>query len=431
MAVNPSIKVGILVVLAALLFLAAYFFLNANVRNAYTVTVIFRDIMGMTEGSPVNMAGVPIGSVKKIYLTADLKAAADLNINKKFMIPKGSRFLLRVGVLIGEKFIDVIPNRKSRIYIPENSVIFGETPTRFEDLVPTAQKLLTNLTNASEKILPKTEELISNLTDVSEDLKDLLSDDNLKGRIDRSFNNIEQSTAILENTMRSLQGIIVSNEDELQTILRNTALASEDFRTAAQSLADFAQTGEFQGSLTQTLASARNAAASLERTVTSLENLVTSPELQGDVRATASSARRAIEEAERILNRVGGILGTGRPRTEGQQRSKLPTRETTIDSLLRPDDGRFRATLSTSLLYGNDRFLNLGLYDIGAGNKIIIQPGQSLSANTDFRYGIYASRLGLGLDHAFSRKAYGTLNLYDPYEPKLDLQTGYNVTDDW
>jgi len=87
--------------------------------------------------------------------------------------------------------------------------------------------------------------------------------------------------------------------------------------------------------------------------------------------------------------------------------------------------------LSTTISLKDDSFLRLGLYDIGAGNKLILQPGQMIDSRMDFRYGIYASRFGLGLDYALSSKWFSSLNLYDSYDPRLDVESGYNVTDDW
>lgn len=437
MSVNPAIKVGILVFTAALLFFGAYMFLNANVRNAYTIKVVFSDIMGMTEGSAVNMSGVSIGSIKKIILNDKLQAVAEININSKYYIPKGSRFVLRVGMLIGEKFIDVIPNKKLIGIVKPGAIVIGETPTRIEDLIPKADKIMTNLSVASDKILPQTAEMIANLNEVSKDLKKLMSDQNLNARLDRTFKNIELATSTLEETLNAVKGIVVTNEDELNDILKNTKQASLSFRDAAQGLAEFTKDPALKSGMSVTLDSIKNSTesmqrsmASLERTLTSLEELTTSPEIHEDIKASVAGTRKAVDQTNEILGKVSGLFGK---RKDGEPlfKPKMPKINTSIDSIYRPDDGRFRVTLQTKLKFGKDKGLNLGVYDLGDSNHLIAQTVTGIGSGTDVRMGMYASKLGVGLDREFSKRAFGTLDFYDPSQLKLDLKLGYRINPSW
>lgn len=405
MAVSPAVRVGIILFIAVVAFIAVYYFL-IGVTNFYYVTAIFDNAMSLTEGSAVTMAGVPIGVVDRISLDENQRAQVRMKINPKYQIPEGSRFILRVGLLIGEKFIDVIPNRQARTYIRPGTVVEGEVPIRIEDL------------------LPKTERLISNLTEVSENLKNVLGDEEFEGRINRSLANIERATARLDQAMATIQSTVTGGQEEIRVTIRNVALASENVLAATQELERFARQGGLQENIGAAVAATRRAVESLERTTASLEGVVTAPEFQEDIRVTVRTARETVEQARDILDRLGGIFGGG-------GRARIPTRETGIEAVFRPEDGRFRANLTATLGSRSDKFLNLGIYDVGAGNKLILQPGKAIGSQTDLRYGIYASRLGIGLDHGFSDRVFGTLNLYDPYEPKLDIQAGYKLDDTW
>ncbi|MHB1457213.1 MAG: MlaD family protein [Armatimonadota bacterium] len=437
MSISPAIKVGILVVTAALFFFGAHMFLNANLRNAYSIKVVFNDIAGMTEGSAVNMSGVAIGTVKKITLNDKFKAVAEMSINDKYTIPKGSRFILRVGMLIGEKFIDVIPNRELIGVVKPGAIITGETPTTIDDLIPKADKIFTNLANASDTILPKTAELINNLNEVSIELKKVMSDKNLSESLNRTFKNIETATSTLEETLNSVKGLVTTNDDELYAILNNTKQASLSFREAAESLAEFTKDKTLQDNLAGTLVSVRSSVESLqrsmgsmERSLSGLESLATSPEMHTDVKETVSGARKAVDQTNKILEKVGGIFGT---KKDGESifKPKLPKLNTTIDSIYRPGDGRFRTTLGTSLKFGGNRSLNLGAFDIGGTNKLIVQSVEKIGPGTDIRIGMYASKLGVGLDQDFSRKVFGSIDLYDPTESTLDLKFGYRINPSW
>lgn len=412
MAGSPAVRVGIIVFLAVLLFTGVYWFLQGRTlfKNTYTITVIYNDAQGLTEGASVTLAGVPIGQVESINLDTSQRAVVEMRINKQYSIPEGSRFVLRGGLLVGEKTIDIIPNREAEHYLQPGDVVQGQVPIQVEDLLPKAQVLIENLTVASEN------------------LNDILGDKELKGKLYRTFSNVEKASIRLEQTMASLQGIVVSNKGQIDAIIANVRMASENVNILTSELAELANQPEVGTNIAAALASARRSTESLERTVTSLESLVTAPEFQEDIRETISTARATVEQANKVLERVGKIIGVGGK--GGGPKITLPTRKTSLDTLYSPDDGTFRATLTTTLGRGSDRFLNLGLYDVGGDNKLILQPGRSLGASTDVRYGIYASRLGVGLDHNFSDKAFGSINFFDPHDPRANLQAGYQIDDE-
>lgn len=410
MAVSPAVRVGMIIFIALVAFGAVAWFLTGyRIRAAgYMVTAVLDNALGVTKGSEVRMAGVTIGVVDDISLDRNQRAVVRMLINKRYRIPVRSRFILRVGMLIGEKYLDIVPNRETREYLESGDNVEGEVPTRIEDL------------------LPQTQELLANLTEASENLRDLLGDRELQTQLHRSLANVERATARLDRTMAAIQGTVIAEQDEMRAIVSNVALASENVRDLTAELEQFVKQGGLQENIGETLASARRSAESLERTTVSLEKLATAPEFQEDIRGTVSEAREAVKEARGVIDRLGRIFGKGPSLTAG-----IPTRESSVEALYRPGDGRFRTTLSTTVPLREDNFLDLGIYDVGAGNKLILQPGRPMSSTTDLRYGIYASRLGLGLDHVFSSRTFGALNLYDPDEPRLDVRAGYNITDNW
>lgn len=410
MAVSPAVRVGIIVFIALVALGAVALFLTGYRTRiiGYPVAAVFDDTMGLIEGSAVTMAGVKIGYVDRITLDEKQRAVVQTIVNSKYQIPRGSTFVLRVGLLVGEKTVDIIPNREAEEYLGPGARVVGEVPVRIED------------------ILPQTQQLVANLSEASESLKRVLADKEFEEHIKRSLANIENATARLDRTMYAIEGTVTGRQDEVRATISNVRVASAGLRDLMGELGRFAKQGRLQESLGETLGSAQRAAASLERTATSLEQLVTAPGFQEDIRQTAAEARAAAEEAHKVIGRFGRIFGRG-PRLKAE----IPTRETSVEGIFRPDDDRFRATLSATIPLKGDNFLNVGMYDVGAGNKLILQPGQAIDARSDFRYGIYASRLGLGLDYALSGRSFASLNLYDSYEPRLDVQAGYNLTDDF
>lgn len=410
MTVSPAVRVGIIVFLFVALFSAVYWFLTGyGLRRAtYPLTVVFDNAGGLIDGSEVRMAGVRIGLVEKPTLSRDQRALVPLLINQKYKIPKGSRFVLRVGVLISDKYVDIVPNRDVRTYLRPGAQVRGEVPPSVEDLIPKAKRL------------------VESLTETSESFNELIGNPEYQARLNRALANIESATFSLDRTMGVIERVVASEQDAIRETVDNVELASRKILGVSREIEAFARQGGLQENLGGTLASARRATESLERTTASLETLVTAPEFQRDVRETVSEAREAVKEAREVLDRVGQIFGRG-PGIS----ARIPTHETSLDALFEPEDGSFRATLTANIPTGRDTYLNLGIFDAGGSNKFILQPAQSVDSRFDFRYGIYASRLGLGLDYAFSSRTYGSLNLFDPEDPTLNFQAGYNVADDW
>jgi ABC-type transporter Mla subunit MlaD len=414
MSVNPAIRVGIIVILALVAFGTAYWFLTGYGirRDTYHVKVVFDDARGLVEGSRVTMAGVNVGLIDSIYLNKDLRAVVDIIISNKYRIPQGSRFILRVGLLVGDKYIDIVPNRMSNVYIAHGSTVEGVLPPRIEDLLPQAQAVL------------------ANLQEVSAGLKNVLGDETVQAQLKGSVANINLATSRLAESMSQVQLLISSQSGSINQIVGNVAQASTNLRNLTSEINNYIKSGGLKENIEGTLQAARSTAESLNRTTASLEKLVADPKFQEDIRQTVAGARRTVEEAERTLNRIQGILGGGGGRGGAGTGISMPTRATTLDTIFRPSDSKFRADVNTTLPLSGG-FLRIGVYDLGGDNKLTLQPGRPIGPRTDLRYGIYASKLGLGLDHSFSDKTYGSLNLYDTESAKLDAMAGYNLTNDF
>ncbi len=421
MVLSPAVRVGILVFLAALALLAVVLFLQGYSfqRNRYQVTVTFDSALGMTEGAEVRMAGVAIGRVAKVSLTDDQRARVVLDINRKYCIPKGSTFIVQTGLLIAQQFIEIIPNRDEDECIADGAEIEGQMPIRVEEL------------------LPRTQIILDNLAATTADLKELIGDEEFQRDVHESARNIALATDRLNQTLTTVQGIVVRSQDDVDAIVSNLRLASADVRAMTADLLGFAREPGLREDIRGAAASARRSAEtieriaasversaeSFERTAASVEGLVTDPAFQEDIRVTVSEARQAAEGARRAVERVNRIFGGGGPSL------RVPTRGLNLDMLYIPDDDRIRAELSTSIPLPRNRFLELGLYELGAGNKLILQAGQPLNSKTDLRYGLYASRLGLGLDHNFSSRSFGRLDLFDTEDLTLNARAGYRLND--
>jgi hypothetical protein len=69
-------------------------------------------------------------------------------------------------------------------------------------------------------------------------------------------------------------------------------------------------------------------------------------------------------------------------------------------------------------------FYRLGLFDFGENTRFNAQAGQAVRPGIWTRYGIHASKLGVGLDIGRPERPPFTLDLYGVDRPRVDLR-GY------
>jgi phospholipid/cholesterol/gamma-HCH transport system substrate-binding protein len=121
----------------------AYFSFNFgsnNLSSAESIVAVarFANIAGLSEGAPIMIAGVPVGSVGKLSLGTDFSAQVELKLRKSLAIPSDSIASIRGKGLLGDKYVSISPggadeNLKngSRITDTEASVDLESLLSRF------------------------------------------------------------------------------------------------------------------------------------------------------------------------------------------------------------------------------------------------------------------------------------------------------------
>ena len=86
-----------------------------DTKDHYFVRAIFDNASTLVPGEDVKVAGVPVGVISDLDITADKKAAVTLRIDDEGFIPWKSDAKCKIGAqgLIGEKFVDCQPGSSS------------------------------------------------------------------------------------------------------------------------------------------------------------------------------------------------------------------------------------------------------------------------------------------------------------------------------
>jgi len=123
MKMSSSLKVGILAIVALLIFFCTVLWVKGRAfSSAKRIEVCFRDVNGMRPGSGVQMMGMRVGQVEEIIPVLE---GEDSHVILRFVItekgvkiPKASTISIQQSGLIGEQFLEITPPKIKSVYVP-------------------------------------------------------------------------------------------------------------------------------------------------------------------------------------------------------------------------------------------------------------------------------------------------------------------------
>ncbi len=270
-----EIKVGIFVIIA----LVALGYLSIRLgeekiltKKTYPIAAIFDDVSGLVQGARVEMAGVRIGRVSKIYLSEG-KALVEMDIFKGIRISKDAMALVRTQGLLGDCFIEIRQGKSKESLSTQGLIVKTVSPMNFEQLMSEASIVIRDIQDltASLKEIFGTEEgrqnlerLVVNLREAAQDFKivgerlakgegtfgKLLTDDSIYKHLDMTVSDLEYIVQKVKSGNGTLGRLLIDESlyNELEDLIATT-------QKAASSLEEISTTlGSGKGTLGKLLA---------------------------------------------------------------------------------------------------------------------------------------------------------------------------------
>lgn len=154
------------------------------------VNAIFDDVVDLTTRAHVKIADVPVGLVRSIELTDDLRARVRMTLDAGIELPSEVTATLRKTNVLGERFVELVPVRGSG-----GRFVSGDTIT-------------------DTRVLPELEELV----DVGSDLLATVAADRIAGALEAGAVGLEGRGGTL-NTLLDDFAVIVETYDRNSTDL--------------------------------------------------------------------------------------------------------------------------------------------------------------------------------------------------------------------
>ncbi len=212
--VSKEVKIGIAFVIAIfLLYYGISFLKGINLfKPSNTYMVVFDDISGLSQSSPVTLNGFQVGLVSSMELntnSSDNKVIVFLDMDKGVKIPKGSKMTLDVSML-GSATIIMDTNPYTKEYYSDTDTIVGIKKKGMLD--------------AADTMLPQIQELMPKIDSILTGLQTLVNSPALTqslADVNQITGNLAQSTKQLNVMMSALNKDVPAITGNLNTMSTN------------------------------------------------------------------------------------------------------------------------------------------------------------------------------------------------------------------
>ncbi len=99
-----------------------------------TVSAVFNSVTGLREGASVEIAGVNVGKVRRIYLRDDA-AFVEMDVIKDIRLPDDTMAAVRTKGVIGDKFIKLVPGGSDEYIENGGTIVDTESAISLEELI--------------------------------------------------------------------------------------------------------------------------------------------------------------------------------------------------------------------------------------------------------------------------------------------------------
>ncbi|MCB0826178.1 MAG: MCE family protein [Armatimonadetes bacterium] len=443
-------KVGGLVVLFAALFFGVLAVLQTSVfkKPMDTYWVLFDDAGGLSEGAPVFLSGVQVGNVQKVSLAQNSGATITLNIDQGVQIPQGTVAVLPGSFIsLGDRQLHLkTPAESSGFISPDNesNPIAGVLESPMQGLLPDADKTIAELNNT----------LIA--------VQGLLNDQELKDGVKGLMAESEATAQKFGHLATTLDSAVGQNAGKIAKLMDSVAVSLENLQAVSLEVRKFAEDGDMQAQVKELMTTINSAAKEGEEMVRDLHSMTSDPELQASLKNTLKNFESMSDSGTRIaadaeVMSKNGIAITDETKTLLEKANKVadeiskaieeikgragevlnpaggvnlfPELDFEGDLIGDTRDGNIRTDIGLKFPIGGGEKVTFGLYDAFESNKLNLMLERPVNPALDLRYGVYASKVGVGVSYRVAPGLSLRSELFGLNDPRWDIRFRYQFSE--
>jgi len=454
---NAAARVGALVVVFGGLTYGALSFLGKGMFGAKTtpLSIEMEDATGVTAGTRLLMAGVTVGTVSKVELKSP--TVARLLVDVKNEIPRGTVAVLPSSLTgLGDTYINLIPPATSAGALAAGEVIPGRKAKALDSFLPNGEKAV--------------DEMVATMRA----FRKLMEDGELIGSVKSLMTSMDKTIAEFGKTAQGVNGLMADNRLAIKKSMTEAAAMMTDVSAMTKEMAVYVKSGKFQGNIDEMMTTLNSTAKKADEMVASMNAIIGDPEFQASIKTSTKNvalmtdsgvkmagsgekmavsgekiaanmevitsdgkeiSKRTIELMDRLnevmkkaseiedqvkgaIDKVGGTLSKGAPNPLAGMTSRMDIMRETKPDYYRSD---FTFTIPQK-----EGYLSLGVFDAFYSNRLTAQVGKPLDSNWGLRYGVFASRPGLGVDYRIGSTWSWRGDFWDINDPRFDFRFSHN-----
>ncbi len=434
-------KVGLFVVVFVGLILGAYALLQKSFFTKPTDTYFadFRDAGGVSTGSTVLMSGVKVGQVTKVELLSADKARLTLALDKGTQIPQNSTaFIPASFISIGDIRIQILPSSSHDTLMP-GATLPGRLGSPLESFAPESGATLTEINKTLQS------------------LQGLLADQGLKKQLSELMTSVNDTTKKFGNVAGRIDGLVAANSSKFGDLLTTTGDMLKNMQAVSVEIKDLVASGQLQDKTTALLDNLNDAVKQGKSLVSDMQGLVNDPDMRASLKETMSNVKVMSDSGTKIAANAEVMSKNGIEISEqtkslmakankvaDQVQDLIDKFNKTVDRIgnqgknildgvefegnfaqeTRPD--RLRTDANIFLPVGKEKVM-FGLYDAFESNKLNLQMLRPVNDKLGLRYGVYASKPGIGVDYNFASRLGLRADFFGLNETRLDMRLNYRL----
>lgn len=384
-----EIKVGVVSLFALGLFLYFLFALQGIKvqQEGYNLRITFKSAAGLTEKSPVRLAGIKVGEVQELYLNNRTnKVVVVVRIGKKIKVKENALFLISTDSLLAlEKYIEIVPGLGKEKYLKDNAEVAGEDPVE-------AQELLTGFKNS-----------LNQVQGISHSLQKVLGDESLYRTIKETLVNVSLASVHILKLTENIATITTNSQQDIYAIVKNFKSVSENLNVASAKLSKLSQDKQITQDLKDTLENLKKTSESASHISKKLEKDLFTKENIQEMQNTLKEGKKLVQNTNKIIEKIN--------KSALENPYKITT---SLDAGYKTKAEKIQTNVNFEISSKKSPyFFYTGVEDVSEGNKINLQMGKKLNKNLKTKVGFVSGKPGIGIIYSKNKMSL-TGEVYDP-----------------
>lgn len=290
--VSQAAKIGLFVVVTAGAGYLVYRTVHKEMGGGggYVVHAYLKDATGIANHSRVAIAGIPVGSIERISLEGG-RARVDVRIGKDVKLYEDSRLGVKAASLLGENVVILTQGASGPLKKDGDEIQTMADARSVDDIKEVVGRIADLVEKVAQQLAGSvgTEEGGANLRATLKNLAEATEAVNLTVRENRT---------VINETLRNVNRITAANEPEINKILVNVRVITDDLKTL-MAAAEQSKDGK-NGDLRQTIERVSRASSSLESALAHIDNVA------GRIDRGEGTVGRLTKD-EALVNEVQGV----------------------------------------------------------------------------------------------------------------------------